>query len=204
MPASPPKLNSLSARSPHHGHRMTSMIVVLVRNGSGAVFVDETTGIEAVYGERGIQRVRFVVGDGVGKYPARARGGLKATGTPATIEIQSFDRRFGYDGAGVGADVDNAGPLSVHAHAAQTGEHLHNGLQSVLDALETAALAVASVLINAGADNQVAFIGLADIGMYGIRHDHSIDGRLNRLGYQGLQGMALQRQADAGHIGKHT
>ncbi len=88
-----------------------------MRNGSGAVLVYETTGIEAVDGEGRIQRMRFVVGDGVGKHPARAGCCLEAAGTPATIEIKSLDRRFGDNGAGIGTDVDNAGPLPVHAHA---------------------------------------------------------------------------------------
>ena len=70
-----------------------------------------------------------------------------------------------------------------------------------LDDLEAAALPEAGV-VDARADDQIALVRLADVGMDGVGHDHGVEHRLERLGHQRLQRMAFQWQAHAGHVGK--
>ena len=74
----------------------------------------------------------------------------------------------------------------------------------VLDHVEAAALAVGVVLVDAGADDELALVGLADIDVDGVGHDHAGEHRLDRLRHQGLQRVAFERQADAGHVRHHA
>ncbi|MNN86392.1 hypothetical protein D3C81_2038030 [compost metagenome] len=56
----------------------------------------------------------------------------------------------------------------------------------MLDQRQAAALAVGHILVSAGTDHQVALVGLADIGMNRVGHDHTWEDRLDRLGHQRL------------------
>src|SRR5690606_34804767 len=58
--------------------------------------------------------------------------------------------------------------------------------------------------VDAGAEDQLALVGLADIDMDLARHDDAIQHRLDRLGDHGLQRVALDRQAEARHAGQHA
>ncbi len=63
---------------------------------------------------------------------------------------------------------------------------------------EAAALAVAVVGVDAGADDQLALVRLADVAVHGVRHDHGIEDRLQRLGDVGLQRVTFDRQPQVG------
>src|SRR5690606_31206469 len=147
------------------------------------------------------QRVHLAARQAGGEDMARAGSGLEAAGTPAAVEEQVLHRGLGDDRAGVRGGIHDAAPLAVHAHAGQDREHLHDGLQGVLDGAVGTALAVAVVAVDTGADDQVALVRLADVAVYGVGHDHAVDDRLDRLGHQGLQRVGFQRQAEAGLLG---
>ena len=73
--------------------------------------------------------------------------------------------------------------------------------ERMLDDVEAAALGVGIVRVDAGADDDLALVGLAAIGVHRVRHDHARHDRLDRLGDQRLQRMALDRQAHTKHRG---
>src|SRR3546814_593698 len=173
----------------------------LVRDGRRAVLVDQEAAAEAVEREGGVQRVRRVLRDGVGEGPAGAGRRLEAAGAPAAVEVEVLNRRLVEDWAGVRADVDDAAPLPQHAHAAEQREKLADGAQGLLGHLHGAALAVADVAVDAGADHQLALVGLADVGMHRAGHHHGVEHRLHRLRHQGLQRHRLHRQAEASQVG---
>ncbi len=145
--------------------------------------------------------MRLAGRQGGGEDVARAGGGLEAAGAPAAVEEQVLHRGLADDRAGVRGGVDDAAPLAVHAHAGEHREHLDDGLQGVLDHRIRAALAVAVVAVDAGADDQVALVRLADVAVHGVGHDDAVDDRLQRLGNQGLQRVRFDRQAEAGELG---
>ena len=106
-------------------------------------------------------------------------------------------RRCGDDRARVRRGVDDAAPLAVHAHAGQHREHLDDGLDGVFDHRVRTTLAIAVVTVNTGADHQVALVGLADITVYCVGHDHAVDDGFDRLRHQCLQRVGFDRQAEA-------
>src|SRR3546814_3028424 len=59
-----------------------------MRHGGGAVFVDQRAAAEAVEAEGGVQRMRFVMRDGMGENMAAAGSRLEASGAPAAIDIE--------------------------------------------------------------------------------------------------------------------
>ena len=56
-------------------------------------------------------------------------------------------------------------------------------------------------MVDAGAHDQFAAIRLADIDMHRARHHHRVEDRFDRLGNQGLERMAFDRQAQIDHGG---
>ena len=74
----------------------------------------------------------------------------------------------------------------------------------MLDDAEAAALTVTVVAVDAGADDQVALVRLADVTVHGVGHDHRVDDRLDRLRHQRLQRVALDRHAEPGHLGERN
>ncbi len=175
-----------------------------MRHAGGAVLVDQMTGDEPVDGKRHVQRVRFVARDGVRENPAGTRCRLESPRAPAAIEIQTLDGHLAHDRAGVRADIDDAAPLTQHAHAAEVGKQFLDRRQGALDDREAAALAIAQVMVDTGTDHQFALVRLADVGMNGVGHDHAVQDRLDRLRHQRLQRMTLHRQAQAGHLCENT
>ncbi len=83
-------------------------------------------------------------------------------------------------------------------------EQLADGFQRMLDDLEAAALRIGDVLVGAGADDKLALVGLADIGVDRVRHHHAGEAGLHRLGDQRLQRHAFQRHAQARHLHDHA
>ena len=63
---------------------------------------------------------------------------------------------------------------------------------------------VGGVGVDAGADDELALIRLTDVDVHRVRHDDAVEDRLDRLGNERLQGVALDRQAEAGHAGEHA
>ena len=169
-----------------------------MRYSCGAVFIDQGAGFKTPEVEWCVQFVRSILGDGMSKYPAGSRRGLKATRAPPTIEIKAVDRRFADNRAGVRANVDNASPHSQHAHTTEYREEFENRLHGMFYGWKTAALSITQIGIDACADDQLTLVRLADIAMYRIRHDHRIDYRFDRLGNLRLQWMTFDGQAQSG------
>nr|GFD55520.1 hypothetical protein [Tanacetum cinerariifolium] len=82
---------------------------------------------------------------------ARSRGRLEATGAPTAVEEHVRHRRLGNDRARIRRGVDDAAPLTVHAHARQHREHLDDGLNGVFDDRVRTALTVAHPAVDTGA-----------------------------------------------------
>ena len=147
--------------------------------------------------------MRPILRHGVRHDPARTRRRLEAACSPATVDVKAPDGGEADDRTRVGRDIHDPRPLPVHAHAREQREHLDDRLERVLDGLEAAALAIAVVLIDAGADHQIPLVALADVGVNRVAHHDRGENRLQRLRDQRLQRMALDGQAEAGHAGDH-
>ncbi len=78
-------------------------------------------------------------------------------------------------------------------------EQLADRVERVRRDVQPAALRVGRIGVGAGADHQLALVGLADIGVDRVRHHHAGEARLDRLRYQRLQRIALERHAQPGH-----
>src|SRR5437867_9203646 len=100
------------------------MALVVPRRRPGPTLVDGMPGREALERETLIQRMRTVMGDGVGENPAGARRGLEAAVAPAGIEVEIIDGRLGDDRATVHRHVHDAGPFAKLAHTPESGEQL--------------------------------------------------------------------------------
>ena len=133
----------------------------------------------------------FIVSYGVREDVPRAWSGLEAASAPAAIEVQALHWGQAQDRAGVGANVDDAAPHAVDLDAAEYRKELADGGGGVGDDLRVAALGVACVTINASADDQVAFVRLADVTVYRVRHYYRVQHWFDWLGDEGLQGVAF-------------
>src|SRR5690625_5225075 len=135
-----------------------SRFAALVSDSGGPMLVDQIAGTIAIEREGRVQGMGLVDGDGVGKNPAGSRSRLEPPGSPAAIDVDAADRRLADNRAGVRADVDDAAPLPHHPHAPEDGEKLADRRDRLLRDLRTAALAIADVVIDAGADHQFALV----------------------------------------------
>ncbi len=106
------------------------------------------------------------------------------------------------DRRGIGRHVDDPGPRPQQVRAREDREQLDQRGQLALDDVERAALAVAVPGVDAGADHQLALVRLADVDVDRVGHDHGRLDRLEQLGDERLERMALERQPDAGHPGQ--
>ena len=61
------------------------------------------------------------------------------------------------------------------------GKQLDNRGGGMLDDVRAAALSVAGVVVDAGANDQFAFVRLTCIAMHGIRHHDGVENGLHRL-----------------------
>ena len=80
------------------------------------------------------------------------------------------------------------------------GENFDDGRSCAFNHGETSALAVSVVSVDTSADQQLTFISLTDVSVDSVRHDNRMQNRLHRLGDQGLQRMALHRQANSSQL----
>ncbi len=94
--------------------------------------------------------------------------------------------------------------MAQHTHPAKDREQFHNSLKRPFDNLKATALPITGITVNAGADYQLALIRLTDIGMHRVGHHNRMQNRLERFGYQCLQGVTLDRQAQPRHCRQHT
>ncbi len=129
-----------------------------MRDAGGAVLIDQMTGNKAVQPEGAGQRVRFITGNGGGKDMAGARCCLEAARAPAAIEVQALNRSFADDGTGVGADIDDASPLAVHAYACEGRKQFDDGRRRGVDDVRTAALTIALPAVYAGTDDEFPLV----------------------------------------------
>ena len=147
--------------------------------------------------------VRLVVGDRVREAGADARGRLEPSGAPPAVQVQALVGRAADDGRRVRADVDDAGPTAEQVGAGEHREQLHRGGHLPLDDVEGATLAVTVVGVDARAHHQLALVRLRHVHVDGVRHHDGRVHRLEELGHQRLQRVALQGQPQAEHVGEH-
>ena len=175
-----------------------------MRDGGGAVLGHERAGIEAVDREGRGDLARLVLGDESGEDVAGAGRRLPAAGAPAAVDVEALHRRLRDDRARVRARVDDAAPLAHHPQPRDGRQKLAERGHLVLDDVHRAALRVGIVGVDARADDEFALVGLAAIDMHRVRHDDAGHERLDRLGDERLQRMALDRQLDVDHRGDHA
>ena len=131
-----------------------------------------------------------------------SRRDLESAGAPARVEIQVLVAGAAHDRGGVGTDVHDARPGAQQVCPREDGEQLHGGGHLAFDDVERAALAVPVVGVDTGAHHEFTLVCLRHVDVHGIRHhDRRVHG-LEQLGDQRLKGMALQRRADAEHVGQ--
>ena len=80
-------------------------------------------------------------------------------------------------------------------------DHRDRTLGNALGLRELTPLGKAVVPIDVAAEHQAALVGLADIEQLRPEGNHVIHERLDGLGHEGLQQMALDRQPQARHGG---
>src|SRR5579883_3309170 len=142
--------------------------------------------------------MRAVVGDGVGKDPARARRRFEPAGAPAAIDVEAGDWRQPDDGARIGRAIDDSCPLPQHAQPAEDRKQVENRGELILRDAEARTLRVGDPIVACAADDELALIGLADRDMGLAEHDDGVEHRFQRLGDIGLDGKALDRKAQPG------
>jgi hypothetical protein len=83
-------------------------------------------------------------------------------------------------------------------------EQLADGVQRVVGDVDATLLGIGHVLVRAGADHELALVGLRDVGVDGVGHHHAGKHRLHRLGDERLEGEALERHPQAGLLHDHA
>ena len=141
-----------------------------------------------------------VVGDGVGENVARSRNGLEAARTPAAVHVQSLDRRLADDWRAVAGHVDDAAPHAQASQARDDREGFDQGCHRVFECRKRAALRIIVIGVGSTTDHQFALVGLADVAMHRVGHDHAVDDWLDRLRYKRLQALALNGHAHSRHV----
>ena len=147
--------------------------------------------------------MRLAARDRMREHMARARRRLEAAGAPAAIDVEAGNRRRTDDRRAVGRHVDDAAPVAQHPHPADGRKELADRLERVVGDVQAAGLRIGDVGVGAGADDEFAFVRLRHIGVDGVRHHDARHHRLDRLGHQRLQGIALERHPDSGHRHDH-
>ncbi|MNX94386.1 hypothetical protein D3C86_1266140 [compost metagenome] len=129
-----------------------------------------------------------------------ARRGFETARAPAAIDVKPVNRRLAENGRAIRRHIDDTAPFAQHPHAIEDRENLDDGRDRMLDQRQAAALRIGCILVRARTNNQLALVGLADIGVDRIRHDNAGEDRLDRLRHQRLQRIAFERQAHAGRV----
>ena len=121
--------------------------------------------METVEREGRVEVVRLVLGDGVGKAPARGRRRLEAAIAPAAVEIHARQRPGGDDRRAVHRHVADAAPGAQHAHAGKAGKQRQHLAHHLVDDRQVAALGIAVVAVDVAAIDQAALVGLRHVEM---------------------------------------
>ena len=112
--------------------------------------------------------------------------------------VQARHRRLADDRAAVRRHIDDAAPVPQHPHPPELREQLADRVERVGRDVQAALLAVAGVGVGAGADHQLALVGLADVGVDRVGHDDAGKARLHGFADQRLQRVAFQRHPHPG------
>ena len=120
------------------------------------------------------------------------------------LKNKFFTRRRRQYRRTVGRNVYNSRPLPQHIHPRKNRIQLQNRSRDMLNLIKTAALGVGVIRVGTAADNQFALVGLADIGMHGVGHNHAIQHRCERLRHKCLQRKCFYRQAKSRHFRQCT
>ena len=166
-------------------------------------FIDLSAIFEPVQCQQAVNFMRAVMGNSMGKTPARARNSLKAAITPASIQIKPVNICFGNKGRSIHRHIHNAGPLPQNLYPPQCRHHIHRTSCNIIINWQIAALGIGIMAVQIPAKYHSALVRLANIkmAMIGRIYHNSIQKRLDRLGYKGLQFMAFDRQfAQPGHF----
>src|SRR5437016_7919760 len=99
-----------------------------VCDAGGRGLVDETSGPEALGGERSVDRMRLVLRDGVGEQMAGARRRLEAASAPSAVRVEARNGGFSDKGGTIGRHVNNPTPVAQHAQATKNREKLADRL----------------------------------------------------------------------------
>ena len=91
--------------------------------------------------------------------------------------------------------------MAQHAQAPDIGEHGDRLLHHLLDHRQIAALRIGIIAVDVAAEDEAALVRLADVEMPRAEGDDGVDQRLHAFRHEGLQHMALDRQAQARHGG---
>src|SRR5215831_832282 len=135
------------------------------------MFVHKAPACEAVQGECAVEWVGSILRYCVSHYPTGPRRRFETTCSPTTVDIKAFHWCEGDYGTGIGRNIHDPCPLSVHPNSRENGEEFYNRLKRTFDNLITAALTVSQILVDAGPDHQVALVRLTDIRMDCVAHD---------------------------------
>ena len=100
------------------------------------MLIDKSATVKSINRKRFRQGMRVVIGDRISEDIARPRRCLEAPCSPTAVKIQAFYGRFTDYRAGIWTGVDDAPPLSVHAHATERGEKFAYGLQGMFNHVE--------------------------------------------------------------------
>ena len=95
--------------------------------------------------------------------------------------------------------VDEAAPVPQNAQSPEARPKRDAALDDVFDGRKVSALSIGIVAIEVAAEDQAALIGLADVEVAGTECHDAIDGRLDALGDESLDDVALDRQAQPRH-----
>src|SRR5690606_26471246 len=90
-------------------------------------FIDQPALAEAVETEGRGDRMRPVIGNGIGEDEARTGNGLEAAGAPAAVHVETLYIGEANDGRAVARHVNETAPHAHHAQAGNDREGLNQG-----------------------------------------------------------------------------
>src|SRR5262249_6345836 len=175
-------------------HGFTSVQVGLRTH---ALLVDHPACAETVEPVSSGVWVRLILGDEMGKTPARSRRRLEAAIAPAGVEIEAVDRGFVDNGRAVHGHVEQAAPRAQDAQAPDQRHERHAPLAHIFDDRQIPTLGVGIVALDVAAEHEPALIRLTDIEMTRAEGHHHVDQGLHALGDEGLHRVTLDRKAEA-------
>ena len=129
--------------------------------------------------------------------PARGRCRLEPAVAPSTVEEEVLHRRLADDRRAIEAHVRHARPGAQHPEARERRHDRHRLCNRAFDHCWLAAPGVAGPIVRIAAHHDTALVGLADVAMQRLRHDHRLHHRLHAFGDDSLQGLRFNRELEA-------